>query len=255
MARRSRLPRRRPEGIFRLGQARPAAPAANLDEQRLTLYLPPTVLDWAEAQAIEAGVSTVQIYCANLLREAIESAHERGRVAEAEARQGTLAGFRAIEDDPEYLAEWSASVAPAASPPHDIHVIEAPTPSPNLDMPDRPPSAAAQVVFRHAASGSDDRGGFLPTLRRGETIVDSVARELMDALHTLEIEHQGVPTIDRRLAYALHRLAYEGQVLHTDAYPGQLDGATVDALRLVQEAVDRVLSGEDIRYFAPEMPR
>ena len=135
--------------------------AAELDEQRITLYLPPSVLDRAEAQAVEAGVSTVQVYCANLLREAIETADTRGRVAGAEARQGTMPGFRAIEDDPEYLAEWSATVAPVAPAP-EIQVIEAPAPSPSPTMPDPSPSPAAQVVFRHANAGTDDLNSFLP---------------------------------------------------------------------------------------------
>ena len=49
----------------------------------------------------------------------------------------------------------------------------------------------------------------------------------------------------------MHSLAFQGQVIHTDAYPGVFDGTTIQALQSVQEAVDRVLSGEDIRYFAP----
>lgn len=265
MARRSRLPRRRPEGTFRLGQVRPAGPPPDLDEQRITLYLPPSVLDMAEVQAAEAGVSTVQLYCARLLREAIESAHDRIRVAGAEARQGALAGFHAIEDDPEYLAEWSAAAGPDPAPaPLDIQVIEAPAPVVSLNDPDPsaeadampapPPSPAALVVLRHAAVGGEsDPNGFLPTLRRGEPIPHGTARDLLDAIRALEAEYRDRTTLDRRVAYALHRLAYEGQVLVSDAWSGAAgDGPTVDALRLVQEAVDRVLSGEDIRYFAPD---
>jgi hypothetical protein len=57
-------------------------------------------------------------------------------------------------------------------------------------------------------------------------------------------------SLDRTFAFALHRLAFEGQVLLTDAHSdAAADPATVDALRRVQEAVDRVLSGEDIRYY------
>ena len=45
---------------------------------------------------------------------------------------------------------------------------------------------------------------------------------------------------------------FEGQILHTDAWPGAFDAWTVDTLRAVQEAVDRILSGQDIRYYPTE---
>ena len=67
-------------------QKRPAD--GTLDEQRLTLYLPAFVLDWAEQQASRAGVSTVQLYCAGLLRSAIEDQLERSPWV-AEARVAT----------------------------------------------------------------------------------------------------------------------------------------------------------------------
>jgi hypothetical protein len=41
-------------------------------------------------------------------------------------------------------------------------------------------------------------------------------------------------------------------VLHTDAWPGAFDEWTVDTLRAVQEAVERILSGQDIRYFSDD---
>ena len=73
--------------------------------------------------------------------------------------------------------------------------------------------------------------------------------ELLQALNALEVEYRNARAIDRRVAYALHRLAFEGQVLHTDAWAGAWPAETVRILRVVQEAVDRVLSGEDIRYY------
>jgi hypothetical protein len=54
--------------------------------------------------------------------------------------------------------------------------------------------------------------------------------------------------LERRLAHALHRLALESQVLHTDAWPGAFDKWTVDAIRAVQAAVERILSGEAGAY-------
>ncbi len=44
-------------------------------------------------------------------------------------------------------------------------------------------------------------------------------------------------------------------MLLTDAWPALAsDQATLDVLRMVQESVERVLSGEDIRYYVRESP-
>ena len=250
LAKRPRNLWRRPGTSFRLGQRGPSP--ASLDEQRLTLYLPAHLLDWAEDQAARAGESTVQVYCARLLGDAIENEHSRGTVADTEARQGALEGFRAITDDPEYLAEWVASVTPRDGR-HEIHITESADPPRLLPeahaaMPTAGPSPAAQAILRHAAM-TDEPTGFLATLRRGESVAESVTGELLQALNALEVEYRNAALIDRRVAYALHRLAFEGQILHTDAWAGALNAETVNTLRIVQEAVDRILSGEDIRYY------
>jgi hypothetical protein len=245
LAKRPRHLWKRPNGAFRLGQGKPVP--GNLDEQRLTLYLPAFVLDQAEDQAARAGYRTVQQYCATLLRDAIEDVRRRDQVAEAEAKRGALVGFHAITEDPEYLVEWSASASPRER--LEVHVIG--PDDQEADVMPAGPSPAAQVVLRHAAVGSDDPAGFLATVRRGESVAEPAAGELLQAIHSLEVEFRDARMIDRRVAYALHRLAFEGQVLHTDAWPGALDESTVNLLRIVQEAVDRVLSGEDIRYYPP----
>src|SRR5215212_2685262 len=100
-----RLPRVYRSGEFKL-------PDPNPEPQRLTVYLKDEWLDAAEIQAVRAGVDTVQEYCAELLRRAIEAERTRVQVAEAEARRGALEGFDEIANDPEYLAEWSAQAAP-----------------------------------------------------------------------------------------------------------------------------------------------
>ncbi|GAC1473529.1 MAG: hypothetical protein NVSMB9_22300 [Isosphaeraceae bacterium] len=109
-------------------------------------------------------------------------------------------------------------------------------------------SAAARVVFRHAGQSGDDSPGFLPSLRRGEGVAPEVVAELAQALHQLECEYQGSRVLDRALSFSLHRLAFESQILHTDAWPDSFDAWTVETLRAVQEAVERILSGQDIRY-------
>lgn len=126
-----------------------------------------------------------------------------------------------------------------------------PVPVPVAAVDDSNPtlSAAAQVVLRHAGQAGDDPYTFLPALRRGETVAPGEVAELAQALQQLEREFQGARAMDRRLTFALHRLAFESQILHTDAWPGSFDVWTVDMLRAVQEAVERILSGQDIRYY------
>jgi len=242
-------------GLFRTGQA--AAPAEG-EPRRLILYLPEGLADRAEEQAMAAGFATVQEYCERLLADAVGAEDDRRKIERAEVRRGHLHGLDAIASDPEYLAEWSASAAvpapapatshapPVAHPVEDGRAIAWATGGDGAMTVERP---AIDVVSRHAADGLDDPGAILPALRRGEPIPIGAAGELLAALVTLEEQLSGEATIERRLAYALHRLAFEGQVLLTDAYPGvPAEAETVESLRSVQEAVARVLSGQDVRY-------
>ena len=109
-------------------------------------------------------------------------------------------------------------------------------------------ASAIHVISRHTGS-SDDEWGFLPCLRRGEAVPAAKSAELVYALNQLEAELAGSDTIDRRAAHGLHRLALESQVLLTDAWPGRFDARMIGVIRTVQEAVERILSGQDIRYY------
>ena len=109
-------------------------------------------------------------------------------------------------------------------------------------------SSAIDVILRHAGSG-EDQWGLLPCLRRGEPVPASKSAELIYALNQLEEELKGAASIDRRMAHALHRLALESQVLLTDAWPGVFDERVITVIRTVQEAVERILSGQDVRYY------
>jgi hypothetical protein len=252
VAKRSRYSRwRRLPGVYRIHERRGPDPSQEL--QRLILYLPAGTLDRAEAMGLRKGYETIQKYCEDLLVRAIDSEHDREQIEDVEARRGALEGLKAIAEDPDYLAELTASKArerttprpePINAPAGSWQVLPAPEPTVL--------SPAAEAVIRHASPGFDDPAAFLPSLRRGEPIGHETARDLIQSLNDLEIEFRDAPRLDRRLAYALHRLAFEGQVLLTDAWQSSgVDAATVDVLRIVQEAVDRVLSGEDIRYFGP----
>jgi hypothetical protein len=108
--------------------------------------------------------------------------------------------------------------------------------------------SAMEIIGRHVGWAADD-WGFLPCLRRGEAVPAAKVTELARALGQLEDELRGAELLDRRAAHALHRLALESQVLLTDAWPGVFDENVVGAIRAIQEAVERILSGEDIRYY------
>lgn len=277
---------RRLPGVFRTGEQKPADPDQELE--RLTLYVPWSALDLADQQSNQHGYPDAQTYCTDLLLQALDAERVREQVAEVEAKHGTLDGLQEIADDPEYLAELSHAIAPAAErgvpriTPPDVPVPdnadptnEPESPTPWVVTQDSGPPAAsthpssaawlpsprrdalspsALVVLRHAGQGGDDPYSFLACLRRGEAVPPNEVAELAQALHQLEVEYRGSRAMDRRLTFALHRLAFESQILHTDAWPGAFDAWTVDMLRAVQEAVERILSGEDIRYGATPPP-
>jgi hypothetical protein len=115
-------------------------------------------------------------------------------------------------------------------------------------------SPAAEVVLRHAGQSGGDPHAFLPSLRRGAPPAVAEVSELTRALLEIETECRSCSAIDRRLTFALHRLAFESQILHTDAWPGGFDVWTVDVLHGVQESVERILSGQDIRYYRDTTP-
>jgi hypothetical protein len=257
---------RRLPAFFRSGEFK--MPDPREEEQRVSLYIPGFMLDRAEEQAQRAGAPTVQEYCADLLVRGIEGEHAREQVADLEARRGTLEGLHEIASDPEYLAEWSARAGG-----RDPVAVESPADGSvplGLSGPDAPaipvrmpiiPSRAgdgfetpAAIVLRHAAVEGDDPQAFLLCMRRGEPPALAGVAELAQALQTLEEELHNQAAIDRRLAYALHRLSFEAQILHTDAWPGSFDEWTVETLRAIQEYVDRILSGQDIRYYRAAPP-
>jgi hypothetical protein len=272
---------RRLPGAYRFGDDKPADP--NAEPQRLSLYVPGTVLDRAEMQAVRLGFADAQEYCTELLLKAIEAEHVREQMADVEAKRGPLEGFHEIADDPEYLSELSAAAAsrghdePAPTPPvvdtapavpvlvpdrveppAEITFLEPLEPAPPPEPVPRPvpvvasgaeDGPAAEVVLRHAGQAGDDPYAFLPCLRRGEAVPPAVVAELAQALSDLEQRCRDDRAMDRRLTFALHRLAFESQILQTDAWPGTFDVWTVDMVRAVQEAVERILSGQDIRYY------
>ncbi len=266
MAKRRKFSRwRRLPGVYRFGDEK--APDPNLEPERLTLYVPGVALDAALEQSQRLGFANVQEYCGEVLIKALDAERVREHLNDVESRRGSLEGFHEIADDPEFLADLSAASAPRESskrPQTRLSDTESSALSIRLERQEPEPrvshsrpltlSTAAVAVLRHAGQWDDDPTGFLACLRRGESVPPSEVGELAQALHELEMESRDLPEMDRRLTFALHRLAFESQILHTDAWPGTFDPWTVDMLRAVQEAVERILSGQDIRYYPDADP-
>ncbi len=227
-------------GLYRTGDAKPPDP--HEEPLPLTVYLPGRLLDMAEALAMRHGAATTQDYCERLLSRAITHEHDAARAETVQITHGTMISLDDLASDTESLVEWAASSKPDPAPTSpDSHV--------SFEMNDSM-TFTRGVILRHAGLGDPDAPGVLPTLRRGDVLRADEVDELVAALSDLETSMVGATTLDRRLAYALHRLAFEGQVLLTDSLTeAASDPATIDRLRRVQEGVDRVLSGEDVRYF------
>lgn len=243
-----RNPRRRPKvpGTFRTHERK--GPDLGDEARRVVLYLPAATLERAEAQASRDGAASVQRYCEALLGRAIESDHAEGAKRDAELRGVAIRDLLEIADDPEYLADWHAGQARPI--PAGDESPEPTTPAPVAIGPVVAGLPAAEVVARHAGLRGDDPSGFLASLRRGEAIDPGHGLELLHALAELEEAHRGGGSLGRELAFALHKLGFEGQVLVSEAWPaGTIDEGAVALLRRVQEGADRVLSGRDIRYF------
>ena len=106
---------------------------------------------------------------------------------------------------------------------------------------------AAETVFVHVEPGDRDPDAFLPCLRRGQGVGPGKLDELLSALGRIEADQRGATMLDRHLSYALYRLALESQVLITEVWPGVFDDRNISAVRAVQEMVERILAGEEIR--------
>jgi hypothetical protein len=236
--------------------------------QALVVSLPGELWERARLQAEAGGFGTLEAYAAALLCAAIQSHGEAVRIEpDPEILEPEAEPIEGEDDEPPPTAitrvDWGGIAAgidpdPELADPGGEGEDANPEEGEEIAMdranlaPARPaPEELMAMVLRHAAPGVYDPSSFLAALRRGEPPEPAAARELLDALGALERFHEGESLIDRRLAFALHRLAFEGQVLLTDAWERPVDAPTVALLRAVQEAVDRILSGEDIRYDRP----
>jgi hypothetical protein len=188
---------------------------------------------------------------------------EVGGASDAGPREPVAVDVHFVEGEPgsgdspgERVASESGSEHPAPEPaqvriPASPGFVPVVSMNPTVISMSEP--SASEIVARHAAA-REDEWGFLPCLRRGQPVPAAKAAELIRALRQLEDELRGAEVISRKMAHALHRLGLESQVMLTDAWPDAFDDRTVRDIRTVQEAVERVLSGQDIRYYSAPVP-
>ena len=275
MAKRPRFSRwRRLPPVFRTGEHRPIGTGNELD--RIILYLPARALDLAEALAEKDRQKVIEIEARRgplegLKQIAADPDYLAEWQAESESRPAprppVASDIIAVDF---VLADAAGTAAAPASESEGVQWIEEATEDDRPVLPGEPaprtgprpvaPAVLAQpmlevitnrtaleVLWRHVGLDGD-QWAFLPCLRRGVSVPGARSAELLTALKQLETEHRGTEVLDRRMAHALHRLALESQVLLTDAWPGVFDGPMIATIRTVQEAVERILSGQDIRY-------
>ncbi|WP_169981235.1 hypothetical protein [Tautonia rosea] len=256
MSKRPRQPgRRHVPGTFRTHERK--GPPPNAEAQRIVLYLPVDALDLAEQQACRAKVESVQRYCETLLIQALAGEQDQGHDSiRSIGREGRSWEPLTVADDPDYLAEWTAIFLDQRGAPQGNN--ESCSPDPTLettascsDVPDaNMEHPAIKVILRHAGLLGNDPNAFLTSLRCEGTLAPEVGVELIQALEELEADYRDVTELDRVLCFALHKLAFEGQILVTEGFRNHgIEDSIVDLLRLIQERVDRVLSGQNIRYF------
>jgi hypothetical protein len=160
---------------------------------------------------------------------------------EAETDGSVADGSTAVEPGEGELADRQRVRITPARPPGGPTIKERIVPE-VLD------GTAIDIVRVHVGPGADPHG-FLPSIRAGRAVPPAKVQELLAALRRIESDNRNASLLDRGLSYDLHRLAMESQVLLTEAWPCVLDDRTVAAIRAVQEMVERILSGQDIRYY------
>lgn len=264
---------KRVPGVRKVGEERIIDPRD--ERQRLCLYVPGRLLDLAGELAQAGGAKSVQDYCETLLRQSLLTEQAKRRLSSHGEMRGLLAGIDAVaaelhgesseEEDEGLEVEVEERVEEEGSGGGPGGLVEAEVnltagseleSTRSLRLTGEAEAAndevAVDVVLSHAGLSGEVSEGFLPRLRRGEALGGEEVEELIEAIQRLEKRWMDLERIDRRVAFALHRLAFEGQLLVSEGWPalGQ-DARTVSLLRAVQEAVDRVLSGEDIRYGGP----
>lgn len=149
--------------------------------------------------------------------------------------------------DPEDVEETEAPAPPETSEPLTVRVKTHRSAEPVVARPITPElidGRPMEILWRHVAPGDQSSDGFLPRLRRGESVPPAEIAGLLDALGRLGEETKNAEGLDRRLAYSLYRLALESQVLMTEVWPSAFDEPTVEGVRAAQEMVESILSGE-----------
>ena len=256
---------RRLPGLHRVTERK--IPTHLTEPQRLTLYLTGEIMDLAEELARQVKARSPQHFCEDLLTQALltEQYREEKRVEglvvsafdaiEGYVREEALDTERDLIIDPSEVEDTPP--APPVAPRVAIRlaipqatILAKPIPGHPVSesvIDDQPQPAltavrAAETVMKHAGLRELSNSSlFLPRLRMGECVESPEISDLLESLDVLEQLLQIDPRLDKSLVQALHRLAYEPQVLISEAWPILAeDLETVKAIRTVQAQVERI---------------
>jgi hypothetical protein len=258
---------RRLPGLHRVTEHK--IPTHLTEPQRLTLYLTGEIMDLAEELARQAKARSPQHFCEDLLTQALltEQDKEEKRVEgivvsafdalEGYVREEALDTERDLIIEPSEVEDTQP--APPVAPRVAIRLAipqatilskteeelsdrETVIKNPAHPQPSFSADRAAETVMRHAGLRELlNSSAFLPRLRLGECVESPEVSDLFEALDVLEQSLQKDPRLDKSLAQALHRLAYEPQVLISEAWPILAeDLETMKTVRIVQAQVERI---------------
>ncbi len=235
--------------------------------QRFTLYLPGELLDLAEELATQSGARTPQHFCEELLTRALlgeeveQESKVEGIVNSAMADAADYLFQESLDTERDLIIEPSGGM-PAGSQfflrlnePAFLQLPALPGPEAEpVSGPDRnfgsstlASDARTEVLRQAGLQEPVDPSAFLVALRQGESPGESGFLSLIQALEALERSLTQDQPLDRELAYALHRLAYEPQVLLSEAWPALAqDQATLQGVRMIQTLVERIFKGPGV---------
>ena len=213
------------------------------EAQRLTLYLPGRLLDLAESLAIQSGNVTTQEYCESVLSRALEAEAASAEADRSRRLDGPLLVIDEVAQDVVFAQSTQRTDGLRLPGPRTASTSLPKFVTPKTVEADRFEAAVHRLKAEvEPASSSLAQETMLGCLRSGTPVGAAIAATLFDVLEVVAEQLRRSDEIPTGLCHLLFRLAFEPQVLLTEAWP-QLAGdpTTLRAVRTVQELVESIL--------------
>ncbi len=221
------------------------------EPQRIVLYLPIELLDRIEQRALTEGMDSLQRYCEQLIINAFGDLDQRPKPKFESSPDPPVVrnALRSLDENLDLIESLSEAEEAMPSQQEEIRVASAPTSTMLFEAIPEIVDDAVATILQHAGINDPQQRGLLSRLRASDQIDPNAFFGLWNALEQLENSLRESPILDRRLGFALHRLGFEGQILVSEPVSGTVfEEHVIQFVRLIQEKVDRILSGQDIRY-------